>query len=137
MPAGIYKRKSIEERLWPKINMFTASGCWEWKACLDGKGYGQFNINSKHKRAHKVVYELLIEKVPDLEPVTHRENIMRTESVLAKNATKTHCSNGHEYTSQNTYNRPLSGILGRDCRKCRYIRSKEAYQRVRLRRLMA
>lgn len=53
---------------------------------------------------------------PDhLEAVTRHENILRGESVIAKLARKTHCSKGHPFDAQNTYQR-LTG--GRDCKAC-------------------
>jgi hypothetical protein len=41
---------------------------------------------------------------PDhLEPVTIAVNVLRGESPPARNARKTHCPQGHEYTPDNTY----------------------------------
>lgn len=50
-----------------------------------------------------------------LEPVTHRENLLRGLSPSADNARKTTCKNGHPYDIQNTYYK-LNG--GRSCRAC-------------------
>lgn len=63
-----------------------------------------------------------------LEPVTHRENILRSPIVgiltgqisAAREKAKTHCPHGHEYTTKNTYTRPVSGH--RVCRACSRIR---------------
>jgi hypothetical protein len=52
-----------------------------------------------------------------LEPVTNRENTLRGRGFAAKNARKTHCSNGHEFTPENTQiNRGY-----RRCAKCHAI----------------
>lgn len=40
-------------------------------------------------------------------------------SPASVNAAKTHCVNGHEFTPENTYERPRGG---RDCRTCRALR---------------
>jgi hypothetical protein len=50
-----------------------------------------------------------------LEPVTHRENLMRGESWSAVNARKTHCPEGHPYDETNTY---IDGKGRRRCREC-------------------
>lgn len=52
-----------------------------------------------------------------LQPVTNKENVLRGESILAENARKTHCKNGHELTPENTYMRKrMQG--GRMCKLC-------------------
>lgn len=53
---------------------------------------------------------------PDhLEPVSQRDNVLRSRSFVAKNAAKTHCYRGHEFTDENTY-RYSDGR--RQCRIC-------------------
>lgn len=61
-----------------------------------------------------------------LEPVTRQENNRRSTSFSALNMAKTHCSMGHEYTTENTYY-PPSGR--RACRQCRRARVHEARRR--------
>lgn len=114
--------------------------CWEWIGCI-GKtgGYGKYTIpfrdgtgRSKYVYAHRYAWETLVGPVPDgldldhlcrnrkcvnpdhLEPVTRRENLMRGAGFVRKNADKTHCKNGHEYTAENT--RVTSN--GRACLAC-------------------
>lgn len=50
-----------------------------------------------------------------LEPVSHRENMLRGRGLSALNAIKTHCPQGHPYDEANTY-MPSRG--GRTCRTC-------------------
>jgi hypothetical protein len=97
-----------------------------------------------------VVYELLVEPIPDgleldhvkargctsracvswwhLEPVTRRQNTLRGSSFAAVNAAKTRCDHGHEFDLFNTYYRPDGS---RDCRKCTARRQREYKQRLR------
>lgn len=30
------------------------NGCWEWKKCIDGRGYGSVTIDGKHFKVHRV-----------------------------------------------------------------------------------
>jgi hypothetical protein len=39
--------------------------CWEWRASLDGRGYGQIRVDRKTKRAHRLSYELLVGPIPE------------------------------------------------------------------------
>jgi hypothetical protein len=58
-----------------------------------------------------------------LEAVTPRENNLRSTSVSGLNARKTACPKGHPYDYR-------VGTTGsRDCRICRYERSKKSYRR--------
>jgi hypothetical protein len=50
-----------------------------------------------------------------LEPVTHLENVLRGESVMAARAAQTHCIHGHELTEENVY---LKKNGNRECRAC-------------------
>jgi hypothetical protein len=52
-----------------------------------------------------------------LEPVTQRENTLRSNNSAAQNARKTHCVNGHPFDEANTYR-----ARGRRyCRACRRV----------------
>jgi hypothetical protein len=154
MPSGVYERKPKSlDRLWLKIVKHLPTGaifprdwllspqekgCWEW---VGGKvqGYGFFHQDKKFRLVHRVIYELLIGKIPEtlvtdhlcrtrhccnpthLEMVTSGENSLRGFSFVAINARKTHCKHGHEFTPENTiWSRSRSG---RDCRECQKLRS--------------
>lgn len=114
-------------------NVDKSGDCWIWTAAIDRGGYGRY----KHKAAHRVSYELLVGPIPQgldldhlcrvracvnpshLEPVTRRENLLRGDTVTARNAAKTHCIHGHEFTHENTYmaKKPRGGVA-RICRAC-------------------
>jgi len=110
-------------------------GCWIWTGTRTLHGYGSFCDNGPKVLVHRWSYEQHVGPIPDglvidhlcrnppcvnpdhLEPVTQRENLMRSPIVLsAINARKTHCVRGHEFTPENTYIQPATGK--RRCRTC-------------------
>ena len=138
-------KQSVSDRFWAKVNKATSSGCWEWTA---GKhqDYGVFGISSTHLvKAHRFAYEEIVGPIPEglildhlcrnrscvnpahLEPVTNKENVLRGEGIAAKNAVKTHCKHGHEFTEENTY---ITYRGDRSCRTCQ--RSWNRKRRLRI-----
>lgn len=124
-----------EERFWSKVEIRGADDCWLWTAAHHGDGYGLHRHLGRTSRAHRVAYELTIGPIPEglmldhlcrvrdcvnpahLEPVTNRENILRSEiTPPGINARKTHCIRGHEFTPDNTLVR-RDGAK-RECRAC-------------------
>jgi hypothetical protein len=116
---------------------------WEGKARVDG--YGRKRVGGrKQVLAHRYVYEREVGPVPEgmtldhlcrvrdcvnpahLEPVPFRENVLRGVGPTARNAHKTHCEHGHEFTPENTYRRRDGG---RDCRKCGVERTRRYRER--------
>ena len=136
-------RRPIEERFWEKVNKEgpvpshrpELGPCWLWTAPLTQYGYGSFHISHKRRFAHALAYEWLCGPIPaslepdhlcrnracvnplHLEPVTHRENVLRGASFAASYAHRTYCKHGHEYTPENTAMRRDGG--GRCCLTCR------------------
>jgi len=109
------------------------NGCWVWNGYTKG-WYANISVDGKSKKAHRVSYEAFVGPIPDgkqidhlcrnkscvnpthLEPVSQRENILRSDSMPAKNVLKTHCYKGHEFTGENTY-RDREG--NRSCKACK------------------
>ena len=128
---------TVDDRFWSKVRQ-APSGCWIWTRALDKKGYGRFAVSKRHiVLAHRWAYEALVAPIPDglvldhlcrvhacvnpfecLDPVTQAVNLARGEGPrLSRERTPvTHCTNGHEYTPENTY-LPTRGR--RQCRSCR------------------
>lgn len=109
----------------------TLGWCWLWcgGSRLKG-GYVQTSFGGRRLLVHRWAYELLVGPIPEgltidhlcrspscvrpshLEPVTRRENNLRSNNVGGVNARKTHCPAGHPYDETNT-------IHYRDMRYCR------------------
>ena len=131
------KWREPKERFWGKV-IKLPSGCWEWRAFRNKKGYGLFAM--KHGLsllAHRVSYEWVKGKIPEglqidhlcrnpsfvnpyhLEAVSSSENQIRgIHPEWARNywLSKTHCPQGHHYDLFNTIYTKNGGRLCRTCR---------------------
>lgn len=110
------------------------TGCWLFLGYIDRAGYGQMKVGGRLLSAHRGFWLLLRGEVQaedldhrcrnrscvnpqHLEPVTHRENMRRGDGFAGRNARKTHCVRGHEFTPANTYRHGKDGTA-RNCREC-------------------
>lgn len=129
-------RASVAERLERLSVPEPNSGCVLWLGYIDPQGYGRFTVSKERtgKLAHVVAYELAVGPVPagmeldhlcrntaciapwHLEPVTHRENLLRGIGPAAVNAAKTACIHGHSFDDANTYHDRRGW---RSCNTCR------------------
>lgn len=110
-----------ERRLWERLDQ--TGECWLWTGPKFKSGYGNVKWDSRCRKVHQIVWELLRGDQPSgLEPdhrcrvracanpdhlewVTHAENTRRAimaHGVDNGNGRKTHCPKGHEYTLENT-----------------------------------
>lgn len=98
-----------------------SGACWLWTGRLNRDGYAEMKLHGRTLMAHRVAYQELVGRIPDgleldhrcrvrhcvnpehLEPVTDRENSLRSDSIPAANARKTHCDHGHPFDEANTY----------------------------------
>ena len=135
---------SAAERFLTKVHM--TDNCWTWTASKNRDGYGQFHVAGAKFAAHRWLYQLFVGPIPTgleldhlcrnpacvrpshLEPVTHRENVLRGASPIAAHAAKTHCSQGHPYDEENTGRRAAGW---RQCRMCHRDQSREHMRRKR------
>lgn len=134
------QNRPLKERVWDRIDKNGpipkyAPGlgkCWIWQGHTV-RGHGRIGIKKERYIVHRVVYELLVGKIPEgleidhlcrvraccnpkhLEPVTRRENQIRGFSPVGLNARKTHCSHGHPFERENLY---VHTDGSRVCRTC-------------------
>lgn len=129
----------FEERFWARTTP-SENGCILWTGSTSSEGrYGSCYWEAKVRPAHVVAYLAFVGEYDQsldldhlcrttlcvnplhLEPVTHRENILRGESLHAANARKTHCIHGHPFDEPNTI---VKANGHRECRTCRDERNR-------------
>lgn len=151
MPKGVYVRKPRiitpamnEQRFWSKVSRGSIEDCWLWQGTQNSTGYGEFKVNGRDEKAHRIAYELLRAPIPEglhidhlcrvplcvnpwhLEPVTPKVNSLRGISIWAENARKTYCVHGHPFNKANTI---LRSGGRRGCRTCKNTDWKAGYYR--------
>lgn len=125
--------------------------CWLWLRNSSHK-YGVITLGGKNRKAyiHRWTYKLANGPIPDgleidhlcrkkrccnpahLEAVTGKENNMRSNSLSARNARKTHCRAGHELVPENLTSRSIKRGE-RECRICAAARKRSEEQRAKRR----
>jgi hypothetical protein len=137
------------KRFFKKVNK--TSGCWIWIGAINNYGYGMVQINGSKHSAHRISYEIAKGAIADnlqidhlcrnrrcinpehLEAITQKENLLRGETIAAKNKSKTHCPKGHPYSKKNTIMKNKGGgYRSRQCRICRNEKEKTKYHRKKL-----
>ena len=118
----------LPDRIDQKI-MKVEDGCWLWNGGLSIRGYGRCWHQNKPRRAHIVVYEMLVGDVPEgLElhhacEVTacvnpqHLEAVTHVENVRASLSCKVHSDWGDKVRSD--------GRVSRECRTCAAQRQRQ------------
>ena len=133
MTSAARRPRNIDWHDWFWHYVNKTNSCWLWYGGKDKRGYGNFSFGRHGRKSHIVAYELIIGKVPEgleldhlcknhgcvnpehLEPVTHKENLLRGDGWGAVNSRKTHCKNGHLLTEDNIYK---SIKTKRQCKIC-------------------
>ena len=130
---------NVQRRFLDKIAV--GDDCWEWTGARSG-GYGRFSFGGRIAYAHRIAYEIWVGPIPEglqidhlcrnracvrpdhLEPVTHKENILRGVGLTAKHAVKTHCPHGHLYDGRDNRGKRI-------CRRCRADAKRRHQERKR------
>lgn len=142
--AGFVSRPE-EERFWEHVHKEPDGGCWLWMGALTAaapNGYGRFmRGDGTTTTAHRVSFEWLVGEIPEgleldhlcrvrrcvnpqhLEPVTHRENVLRGVSIVADFARQTSCVWGHEFDRLSPTGRRICSICDAE-RGVRYRQRK-------------
>jgi len=146
-----WERPDATTRFWEKVDKNgpvpeycpELGPCWMWLAFCDVHGYGKFGgLDWRQVQlAHRFSFELLVGPIPKgltldhlcrnprcvnpahLEPVTHKDNVLRGESPMAKQAKQTHCKRGHLLPPKNERGK-------RECAECGRIRAREQSKRL-------
>ena len=108
------RMKPWKERFWSKVDKTSdPDGCWLWTGGKMFQGYGNFGLNGKTKKAHRLAYMILKGPIPNhteldhlcrhpscvnpshLEAVTHQVNIIRGHAARETINGKRTCKHGH------------------------------------------
>src|SRR4029079_60680 len=121
---------AADDRIWRAVDI---GDCWLWTRSLSRAGYGRLHRDGRWWIAHRYVYAGLVGPIPEgkeldhlcrtprcvnpdhLEPVTHRENMLRGQTFAGIQSRRTHCPKGHPYTPENTV---ADRVTHRKCRTC-------------------
>lgn len=121
-------------------------GCHIWTGARDRKGYAMMNdpATGRIGFAHRLRYVAEVGPVPNdmildhfacdngpggccnphhCRPVTHRENLLRGETVTATAKAKTHCIRGHELAGDNL-DKWHASQGRRKCMECNRLRDR-------------
>lgn len=139
-----------QRRGFPPGWIVAENGCHIWTGARSADGYGVVRVDGRTRFVHLVRYEREVGPVPEgmeldhfrcdagpdaccnplhCRPVSHRENMLRGDTVAAASAARTHCAKGHELSGTNLVPSKLRRGV-RECRTCCTAR-KTAWKRRR------
>lgn len=119
------------------------TGCWNWKLGKTLAGYGQIYIGSNPFYVHRVsaAIHLGFDLNSDLIVCHTCDNpscfnpghlYVGTDKTNQEDRAEkiTHCINGHEFTSENTYIATNAKYPKRQCRRCKADREKQRREKL-------
>lgn len=129
--------------------MREADECWLWPLSTTRGGYGQVTWRNKHWQVHRLAWTMVNGPIPNGMTIdhlcrtplcynpAHLRVLSRSENSSDNGSSRrTHCPQGHEYTSENTAFRTKRQqraggqvVVGvqRECRQCCRDRAAAAY----------
>lgn len=136
--SGLSRYDSVEDRLMRQVKVDIVSGCHVW--CGSNRlGYGVIMVDKKSVFAHRLIYELMVGKIPDGYAIHHKCNnhscvnpdhlealdpsrhvSLGRDNVMVKNMNKKYCVNGHLFDDANTR---IDVKGARVCKRCDCDRS--------------
>lgn len=126
-----------------------SNGCWEWQGCRNNLlGYGMGSFKGKIMGAHRLSYILFYDKIPNGLVIHHKcenkicvnpyhlEAVTQTENLILagwgnnnKNSLKTHCPQGHIYTTT-TQTKNGKTSIHRICKTCKNKRRNKITEKM-------
>jgi HNH endonuclease len=134
--AGLVPLISAEDtaRFWEKVDR--SGDCWVWTAGTAHFGYGQFHLDGKPEKAHRISWILTYGPIPEgllvchhcdnppcvnprhLFVGSHRDNALdKVAKGRDPRKSQTHCQRGHEFTPANTYIRANGTRMCCECNR--------------------
>lgn len=139
---------AIRSRFMRSHERATPSGCWLWTLYVAKNGYGKMMLRDESGRkicvrAHRMAWRLFRGKVPKeldhtcevrrcvnpwhLEPVTHRENMLRGKTFAASNFSKAECPRGHSLIDDSNVYWRADRPSHRECLYCKREAARNHY----------
>lgn len=136
MPRKVAEKATLPTRQY-------ANGCIKWCGYVTTRGYGAVVYDRKRYMAHRYFWEQAYGPVPEGMVVHHRcgfklcVNVEHLELVTPRDHAqhhliKSHCSKGHAYTKENTYEYDYKGKHYRYCGICMRAHAREYQRKKRL-----
>lgn len=140
-------RQSTSEDFWKHV--IKSDGCWRWNRSHFRSGYARVKFKGRDTVAHVISWELTNGPVQNgleldhlcrnrgcvnpshLEPVTHRENMIRGNTAIRTNALKINCREGHPLAGDNLFVRKDGRRRCRACERAtaKRLRNTDKYRR--------
>lgn len=138
--------ENTERRLLEKIEKQKDSDCWLFTGSKLPSGYGILWNGERPTGAHRISFLLYNGEIPagteidhicnnracvnpsHLQAISHKENILKSSSLMGVNSRKTHCKRGHPLDGENLHLTPLGS---RQCKECMRMHARNAKARKR------